>query len=160
MWAWSPRGEGGRPPNPNPRAAGLGATPPLAAGPRRGWGAPPLASYIRRGKGRGAAPFWLPIANPSRPPLLPPPPPLAPPLPEGYRNLHPLAASPLAVGLLCHLLVLFLLPWLRRSHARGDLHHQRHHNHRGVEIYLATPSLLAGSRRRSLHRAVDRKSVV
>ena len=56
--------------------------------------------------------------------------------------------------LLHHLLLPLLVPWLRRSHARGDLHHQRHHNRRGAEIYLATPSLLAGSRRRSLHRAV------
>ena len=66
-----------------------------------------------------------------------------------------LVAPPLAVGLLLrHLLVLLLLPWLRRSHARGDLHHQRHHNRRGAEIYLATSLSLAGSRRGRLHRAI------
>ena len=39
-----------------PRAAGLGATPPLAAGPRRGWGAAHMAPYIRRCMGGGTAP--------------------------------------------------------------------------------------------------------
>ena len=49
-----PKREGAGQPNPNPRAAGLGAKPPPAAGPRRGWGGPLLAPYIRRGRGGGA----------------------------------------------------------------------------------------------------------
>ena len=69
-------------------------------------------------------------------------------------DLHQVAAPPLALGLVRHLLLPLFVPWLRRSHARGDLNHQRHHNRHGAEIYLATPSLLAGSRRWSLHRAV------
>ena len=66
-------GRGAGRPNPNPRAAGLGAKPPPAAGPRRGWDAPPLAPYIRRGRGEGAAPkihpigaLAAPLSNPSR----------------------------------------------------------------------------------------------
>ena len=46
------------------------------------------------------------------------------------------AAPPLDIGLLLHHLLPLLLPWLWRSHARGargDLHHQRHHNRRGAE---------------------------
>ena len=46
-------------PNPNPRAAGLGAKPPLAAGPRRGWGAPPLCPLYKEGQGRGCGTHWL-----------------------------------------------------------------------------------------------------
>ena len=49
---------------------------------------------------------------------------------------------------------LSLVHGLAKPCPRENLHHQHHHNCRGAEIYLATPSLLAGSRRRSLHRAV------
>ena len=70
--------EGGRP-NPNPRAAGLGAKPPQPPA-LKGGGAQPLASYIRRGQGRAAAPNVL-LPKQSHPPHLYLP--LAPPLPVG-----------------------------------------------------------------------------
>ena len=137
--------------------AGLGAKAPQPPALGRSCGAPP-ATYKRRGKGRGAAPHWEPLWQTlAAPPML--------------LHLHLLrhpsqraaascisstkaAASTLDVGLLLHLLLSLssCLAW--RSPARGDLHHQRRHNRRGAEIYLATSSSLAGSRRRSLHQAV------
>ena len=120
------------------RGVPWGASHPLSAGPKRVFGAHPLApcTYKRR---RGAAHQGLPIANPSHAPrststsLL--------------RHLSRRAAAPTSPS-----------PpraWLRRSPARGDLHHQHHHNRRGAEIYLATSSSLAGSRRGHLHRGAS-----
>ena len=67
---------------------------------------------------------------------------------------HLLAAPPLALGAAAPPPPPLPLARLGEALSVGDLRHQPHHNHRGAEIYLTTPSLLAGSRRRSLHRAV------
>ena len=103
--------------NPNPRAC-LGGKPPPLPPALEGGGAQPLASYIRRGQGRAAAPHVLLPKQPHPPHLYLS---LAPPLPVGLPPSPPpkLAAPPLAVGLLHHVLLPLLLPWLRRSHARG-----------------------------------------
>ena len=120
----SPRGGAGRPPNPNPRAASLGAKPPVAAGPRRGMGHTPLASYIRRGRGGGAAPLSSTPRCPSaHPPTLAAPPPPPPP--------------PQTLG-----------------EALSDLHHTHHATVVVLLISRASPPTLAGSRTWSLHRAV------
>ena len=69
-----------------------------------------MASYIRRDKGRGAAPFWLPIANPSRPLFSLHLHHLRHPSRRAAARYTPsLAAPPLAVGLLHHVSLSLLL---------------------------------------------------
>ena len=138
----------------------MGAKAPQPPALGEAWGAPPLASYIRRGWGGLRQPLVL-LPKPPPPSLPWPPCATSPPggLPHSTSPWrHPsrraaaisstkAAAPSLVVGLLHHLLSLSsCLAW--RSHARGDLHHQRHHNRRGAEIHLAISTLLVGSRRR------------
>ena len=137
--------EGGR--RPKTLRGDLGATPPLAAGPRRGWGAAPLASYIKGGLGRAAAPVYAPPRCPSRHPPPPSPPPAPPLSPEGCRHHlhHSCCTTPSRrAAAPCPPIPLLLLGLAKPCSWR--LHHQRHHNRRGAEIHLAISTLLAGSR--------------
>ena len=131
------------PTNPNPRAAGLGAKAPQPPA-LEGDGGAPLGLLYKEDQGGQPHPLDLLhlAATPCPSRTSPPPLGATPSRRAAAISSTKAAAPPLAVGLLHHLLVLLLVPWLRRSPARGNLHHQRHHNRRGAEIHLAISTLL------------------